>query len=189
MVSQTLPYKETSEQAHEGIIINKLSKFSIFVKNIYIRTFTSWLNFAKMLIDTYMIKVETDKAPKAIGPYSQAVRVGGFLYISGQIAINPATGKLIKEGTKGQTVQVIKNIEAILSTQNIGTKGHNKKFADLSNVVKTEIFLQNINDFKDLNEAYASKFIQEPLPARQVIEVSELPLNAKVEISCIAYLG
>jgi len=123
--------------------------------------------------------VNTDKAPQAIGPYSQAVIAGDFMYISGQIAIIPATGILVEGNIKEQTAQVITNLTAVLETQGI----------DLDKVVKTEVYLTDMNDFKDMNEVYASKFTNEIKPARQAMEVSKLPLNAKIEISAVAYLG
>lgn len=124
-------------------------------------------------------KIDTDKAPKAIGPYSQAIIAGDFMFISGQIAINPLTGKMIPGGIKEQAAQVIKNISAILAVENIG----------LDKVVKTEVYLKDMNDFKAMNEVYQEQFKDDPKPARQTMEVSKLPLGALVEISCIAYLG
>lgn len=124
-------------------------------------------------------KIETDKAPSAIGPYSQAVIAEDFIFVSGQIPVNPLTGKISGEDIADQTDQVINNIEAVLATQNIG----------LERVIKTEVYLKDMNDFKAMNEVYGSRFVHEPKPARQAVEVSRLPLDVKVEISCIAYSG
>lgn len=124
-------------------------------------------------------KIETDQALTAIGPYSQAVIAGDLVFVSGQIPIDPSTGKMAGEDIVTQTNQVINNIEAILATQNIG----------LERVVKTEVYLKDMNDFKVMNEVYSERFIHDPKPARQAMEVSRLPLDVKVEISCIAYTG
>ena len=119
--------------------------------------------------------VKTDKAPQAVGPYSQAVKVGNFLFISGQIAINPETGKLEGETVAEQTERVLKNIEAILREAGFSLK----------DVVKTTVYLKNICDFAEMNEVYA-KFFGEHRPARATVEVSNLPLGALVEIEAIA---
>jgi len=123
-------------------------------------------------------RVETKRAPKAIGPYSQGVIAGKYIFISGQIAIDPSTGKFVEGEIKEQTTQVINNIKVILESQGIG----------LDKVVKSEVYLTDIRDFQYMNEVYASMFSSDPKPARQVAEVSKLPLNAKIEIPCIAYL-
>jgi len=123
-------------------------------------------------------QIKTDKAPQAIGPYSQAIIAGNFLFVSGQIPLNPASATIITGGIKEQTSQTLKNIGAIL-------KQAGSSFED---VVKVEIFLKNMNDFNIVNELYASFFPQDPKPARQVIEVSRLPRDVLIEISCIAYL-
>ena len=119
--------------------------------------------------------IKTDKAPQAVGPYSQAVKVGNFLFISGQIAINPETGKLEGETVAEQTERVLKNIEAILREAGFSLK----------DVVKTTVYLKNICDFAQMNGVYA-KFFGEHRPARATVEVSNLPLGALVEIEAIA---
>ena len=119
--------------------------------------------------------IKTDKAPQAVGPYSQAVKVGNFLFISGQIAINPETGKLEGETVAQQTERVLKNIEAILREAGFSLK----------DVVKTTVYLKKICDFAEMNEVYA-KFFGEHKPARATVEVSNLPLGALVEIEAIA---
>ncbi len=124
-------------------------------------------------------KVETEKAPQAIGPYSQAVSAGEYLFVSGQIPINPATGKLVEGGVEKQAGQVLDNIEAILKAFGIG----------FDRVVKSEVYLKDIGDFGAVNDVYASRFSHETKPARQAMQVAKLPMDALVEISCIAYTG
>ena len=119
--------------------------------------------------------IKTDKAPQAVGPYSQAVKVGNLLFISGQIAINPETGKLEGETVAEQTERVLKNIEEILREAGFSLK----------DVVKTTVYLKNIKDFAEMNGVYA-KFFGEHKPARATVEVSNLPLGALVEIEAIA---
>ena len=120
-------------------------------------------------------KVATDKAPAAIGPYSQAVIAGKMLYASGQIPINPETGNVEAEGIEAQTEQVMKNIGAVLAAGDCSYK----------DVVKTTIFLTNMSDFDAVNQIYANTF-GEHKPARSTIEVSKLPKGALVEIELIA---
>lgn len=123
-----------------------------------------------------MKKIETNAAPKAIGSYSQAITVGNFVYTSGQIPINPASGEIETADIVRQTEQVIKNIEAILSASG----------SSLEKAVKTTCFLTNIDDFTRFNEIYAKYFTQNP--ARSCVEVSALPQNSLVEIEVIAVL-
>ncbi len=122
-----------------------------------------------------MKTINTNNAPAAIGPYSQAVQSNGFLFCSGQLGINPATGKLTSDDTESQTSQIMNNIKALLNAANL----------DLKNVVKTTIFLASMNDFKTVNDIYASHFGTHK-PARSTVQVSQLPLGAKIEIECIA---
>lgn len=122
--------------------------------------------------------LKTDKAPKAIGPYSQAVSDGNYLFVSGQLPIDPKTGRIEAQDTIGQGKQVLSNIEAILT----------KAGLDFSHVLRVDVFLTNLDDFKDLNAFYQECFGQSVPPARQTIEVSRLPMDAKIEISCIARL-
>lgn len=124
-----------------------------------------------------IIKVEVVTAPKVVGPYSQGVIVAGFVFCSGQIAINPIDGKMVKGGIIEQTRQVIKNLEAVLHGVNL----------DLSRVIKTEVYLTNMSDFALMNEIYSDYFKSEPLPARVTVEVSRLPKDSLLEISCVAY--
>ena len=121
-----------------------------------------------------MKTISTDKAPAAVGPYSQAKVVGGLLFASGQIPLNPATGKVVEGGIVEQTEQVCKNIEAVLTEA--GT--------DFSKVVKTTCFLADISDFKAFNEVYAKYFTSKP--ARSCVAVKDLPLGVIVEVEIIA---
>ena len=118
--------------------------------------------------------IHTDKAPKAIGPYSQGIIVGDFVYTSGQIPINPKTG-IMETDIKLATKQSMENIKAIL--EEVGTS--------LENVIKTTIFLKDLNDFNVVNEVYATYF-KENNPARSCVEVSKLPKDAVIEIEAIA---
>ncbi|WP_304343304.1 RidA family protein [Chryseobacterium koreense] len=120
--------------------------------------------------------ISTDKAPAAIGPYSQANLANGILYISGQIPVNAETGKL-EEGIEKATHQVMKNLEAILAQAGMTFK----------NVVKATIFLKNMDDFSAMNEIYASYLDPESFPARETVQVSCLPKNVDIEISMIAH--
>jgi 2-iminobutanoate/2-iminopropanoate deaminase len=121
--------------------------------------------------------IKTKNAPEAIGPYSQAVKSGNLLFVSGQVPVNPATGK-ISEDFKGQTRQSLDNLKAILLAA--GT--------DLSRVLKTTVFLQNLDDFSTMNEIYQEYFTKEP-PARSTIEVSRIPRGASIEIEAIAVIS
>ncbi|MFI3319935.1 MAG: RidA family protein [Rikenellaceae bacterium] len=118
--------------------------------------------------------ISTPNAPKAVGPYSQAVMAGDTLYISGQIAINPATGE-VATTIEDQTIQVLKNIDAILSEAGLSK----------DNVVKTSVLLDSMDDFAAMNAIYAGYFT-ENMPARACYEVAKLPLGVKVEIEAIA---
>lgn len=122
-------------------------------------------------------KVETDQAPAVVGPYSQAVVAGQFIFCSGQIAINPVSNILVEGGIRAQTEQVIKNVKNILAAASVS----------LGDVVKTEVYLQNMNDFGDMNEIYKKYFDFEPLPSRVTVEVARLPKKALIEIACLAF--
>ena len=119
--------------------------------------------------------VSTDKAPGAIGPYSQAIKASGMVFCSGQIPIDPATGSFVSEDISEQTVQVFKNLMAVLEAAGSG----------LDKVVKTTVFLADMNDFAAMNEVYA-KYFTENKPARATVQAAGLPRDAKVEIECIA---
>jgi 2-iminobutanoate/2-iminopropanoate deaminase len=119
--------------------------------------------------------ISTHQAPAAIGPYSQAIRVGNLLYTSGQIPINPATGNFVEGGIKEQTRQSLTNIKAILEEAGL----------TMAHVVKTTVFMADMNDFADMNAVYA-EFFAEPYPARSAVAVKTLPKGALVEIEVIA---
>lgn len=121
--------------------------------------------------------IHSDKAPAAIGPYSQAIRKGPGLFISGQLGVNPATGELVSNDVKEQTRQALKNMQAILAEAG----------AKVEDVVKTTVFITSMNDFAAVNEAYAEVFNNEP-PARSCFAVAALPKNGKVEIEAIAFV-
>jgi 2-iminobutanoate/2-iminopropanoate deaminase len=124
-------------------------------------------------------QIHTTKAPAAIGPYSQAIVAGGFLFISGQIPIDPANGEVVENDISIQTRRVLDNLKAIL----------HEAGKDFKDVVKVEVFLADINDFATVNGIYAEYFTADPKPARQAVEVANLPKFVKVEISCIAFMG
>ena len=119
--------------------------------------------------------VKTDKAPAPVGPYNQAIINGGFIFTTSQIAMDPTSGQLEKEDIKLQTERVIKNLSAVLEAAD----------SDLSKVVKTTVFLKNMDDFSAMNEVYAAYFTGDA-PARSAVEVSRLPKDVMVEIECIA---
>ena len=122
-----------------------------------------------------MKAISTEKAPAAIGPYSQAIQVGNLVYTSGQIPIDPATGMIVTGGIKEQTLQSLTNVKAIL--EEVGLT--------MSNVLKTTVFMTDMGDFADMNSVYA-EFFTEPYPARSAVAVKTLPKGALVEIEVIA---
>ena len=124
-----------------------------------------------------MQAIHTEKAPKAIGPYSQAIKVGNLVFASGQVPIVPATGEFVEGGIKEQTRQSLTNAKAIL--EEAGTS--------LSKVVKTTVYLSDMANFAAMNEVYAEFFTQ-PYPARSAVAVKTLPKNSLVEVECIAEL-
>ena len=119
--------------------------------------------------------ISTSKAPAAIGPYSQAIQVGNFVYTSGQIPIDPSTGQFAEGGIKEQTRQSLLNVKAILEESGL----------TMSDVVKTTVFMADMNDFADMNSVYA-EFFSEPYPARSAVAVRTLPKGALVEIEVVA---
>jgi len=121
--------------------------------------------------------IQTEKAPKAIGPYSQAIQAGNFLFLSGQIPLDPKTGELVKGDIRKQTQQVLENIKGILESQGLG----------MENVVKVTIFLKDIANFNQVNEVYATYFPSSP-PARSTVEVAKLPRDADIEIEALAII-
>jgi len=122
--------------------------------------------------------IQTDKAPQAIGPYSQAVKINGFVFASGQIPIDPATGQFVEGGIAEQTEQVMKNVSAVLQAAGSG----------LDKVVKTTVFLADMGEFAAMNEVYGRYFQEQP-PARATVEAARLPRDARVEIEAIALVG
>lgn len=121
-------------------------------------------------------KIATTQAPAAIGPYSQGIRVGEFVYFSGQIPLDPKTGDVVTGGIEEQTRQVMDNLGAVLGAAGLG----------FSDVVKTTIFLTNLGDFALVNQIYGARF-QEPYPARSTVQVAALPKGVAVEIECVAW--
>ena len=122
--------------------------------------------------------VRTEAAPQAIGPYSQAVVAGGFVFASGQIPTDPATGQFVEGGVAEQTRQVLRNLSKVLEAAGTG----------LERVVKTTVFLADMNDFAEMNEVYGSFFGENP-PARSTVEAARLPRDARVEIDVVALAG
>lgn len=122
-----------------------------------------------------MKALHTNNAPAAIGPYSQAIEVNGFVFASGQIPINPATGEIVEGGIKEQTRQALTNASKIMEEAGLS----------LANVIKTTVFMADMNDFAAMNEVYAT-FFNEPYPARSAVAVKMLPKNVLVEVECIA---
>lgn len=123
--------------------------------------------------------IETSRAPQAIGPYSQAVRAGDFVFASGQIPLDPKTGEMIAGDVAEQTEQVLRNLEAVLEAA--GTS--------LAQVVKTTVFLADMNDFAAMNEVYGRHFNENAPPARATVEAARLPRDARVEIEAIAIIA
>ena len=119
--------------------------------------------------------IRTAKAPSAIGPYSQAIQVGGFVYTSGQIPIDPATGVFVEGGIREQTRQSLLNVKAVLEEAGL----------TMADIVKTTVFMADMNDFADMNAVYA-EFFSEPYPARSAVAVKTLPKGALVEIEVVA---
>ena len=127
-----------------------------------------------------VVPIETKFAPKPVGPYNQAVKVEDWLYCSGQIALDPVTGEMIGNGNiEEETRQVLKNLIAVVQAAG----GEN------SNVIRTTIYLTDLNDFAKVNQIYAETFDNKVSPARACVEVSNLPKGGKIEIDCIAWLG
>jgi 2-iminobutanoate/2-iminopropanoate deaminase len=122
--------------------------------------------------------ISTDQAPKAIGPYSQAVISNGMAFLSGQIPLDPQTNQLIDGDIAAQTGRVLENIKAVLEAGG----------ASLASVVKTTVFLQDMGEFAKMNEVYARYFPENP-PARSTVQAARLPRDVKVEIDCIAFVG
>lgn len=121
-------------------------------------------------------KISTPEAPAAIGPYSQGIEINGLIFVSGQLPIDPQQGSIVAQDIESQTRQSIKNCLAILKSQKLTAR----------NVIKTTVFLQNINDFEKVNAIYAETFGSDIAPARSLVQVAALPKQALIEIECIA---
>jgi 2-iminobutanoate/2-iminopropanoate deaminase len=121
--------------------------------------------------------IQTEKAPKAIGPYSQAIQAGNFLFLSGQIPLDPASGELLKGDIREQARRVLENLKGVLESQNLG----------MEDVVKVTIFLKEMGNFSQVNEVYGTYFPSSP-PARSTVEVARLPRDADIEIEAIAFV-
>ena len=119
--------------------------------------------------------ISTDRGPKAIGPYSQAIRANGFIFISGQVAIDPATGKIVEGDVTRQTARALDNLKAIVEAAG----------SSLEHAVKVSVFLKDMNDFAAMNKVYVTYFPKNP-PARTTVEVARLPLDLRLEIDLIA---
>lgn len=117
--------------------------------------------------------ISSPNAPKALGPYSQAIKLGDFVYLSGQIPMDPSTGEIVPGGIQEQTQQVLKNIEAVLAEMDL----------EIRHVVKTTVFMTDLSEFDAMNQIYAVYF-NEPFPARSTVQVAALPKGAKIEIEC-----
>ena len=124
-----------------------------------------------------ILDIRTEQAPRAIGPYSQGIRAGGFIYVSGQTPLDPSSGVLVSGGIEAQTRQALLNVQAVLAATG----------ATLGNVVKTTVFIRDMNDFPRINEIYAG-FFSQPYPARSTVEVSRLPKDALIEIEAVAVM-
>jgi len=123
-------------------------------------------------------RIQTDNAPAAIGPYSQAIKAGGFVFCSGQVALDPQTGQFVAGGVAEQTEQVLKNLSAVLEAAG----------SSLDQVVKTTVFLADMKEFSEMNEVYA-RFFSEPPPARATVAAAGLPRDARVEIEAVALVS
>jgi 2-iminobutanoate/2-iminopropanoate deaminase len=131
----------------------------------------------EMIMDANRQTISTEKAPQAIGPYSQAIKAGHILYTSGQIGLDPKTGVLVEGGVEAETRQALENLNQILSSAE----------TDLQSVLKTTVFLQDINDFTRMNTVYAEFFKDQP-PARSAVQIAALPKGAAVEIEAVALI-
>ncbi|XP_050220069.1 reactive Intermediate Deaminase A, chloroplastic [Mercurialis annua] len=143
------------------------------------RSFAPFASLTTASSSTTSVKeaVKCDKAPAALGPYSQAIKVNNLVFVSGVLGLIPETGKFVSDSVEEQTEQLLKNMGEILKTSG----------ADYSSVVKTTIMLADLKDFKKVNEIYA-KYFPSPFPARSTYQVAALPMDARIEIECIAQL-
>jgi 2-iminobutanoate/2-iminopropanoate deaminase len=157
----------------------KVSKIGVIIVSALVFSAFGWLVLPSIettsAADKKKKAVESSDAPKAIGPYSQAIVANDLVFVSGQIGLDPKTGNLVEGGVEAQTEQVMKNLEAVLRASK----------SDFDNVVKATIFLADINDFAKVNEVYAKSF-KAPFPARATVQAARLPRDARVEIELTA---
>ena|SRR3989344_6863423 len=125
------------------------------------------------------IQFESTDVPKAVGPYSQAIKAGDLIFVSGQIGIMPSTGRVVEEGVVAQSRQIFRNIKAILRDEG----------CTMEQIVKCEVYLKNISDFQPVNAVFAEVFTKGTKPARHTVQVVGLPMGAMIEIACVAYAG
>jgi len=126
---------------------------------------------------THAKETSAGNSPKSVGPYSQSVTAGGFIFCSGQVPVDPQTSAVVAGGIKEQATQALANLKAVLADAG----------ADLASVARTEVFLKNMDDFAAFNDEYAAWFIEDPKPARTTVEVARLPKDVLAEIACVAY--
>jgi 2-iminobutanoate/2-iminopropanoate deaminase len=155
----------------DGFFVCCVTKASVKIRVLFVA-------FKMRTVETVKQIITTGDAPKAIGPYSQAVVAGGFVFASGQIPLDPSTGELVEGGIAEQAEQVLRNISKVLEAAGTG----------LERVVKTTVFLADMNDFAAMNEVYGRYFSHEP-PARSTVQAARLPRDVRVEIDVIALAG
>lgn len=159
--------------------MNKSEALNLEIRNCFVLhylEFSALNHYHPQYLKRMKTTVHTDKAPAAIGPYSQAILVNGFLYTSGQIALNPETGELEMQNIEHETSRVMQNLKAVLEAVEM----------DFSNVIKTTIYLSDMAYYAQVNAIYAEFFGEHP-PAREAVQVAGLPKGVNVEISCIAF--
>lgn len=148
-----------------------METFEVYYNTKHIRLLGEWKGWINL--DSYVIS--TDNAPKAIGPYSQGMRVGNFVFTSGQIPLDPSTGEIVSLDVEIQTKQVLENLKFVLEAGG----------SDLEHVIKTTVFIQNMDDFGKINDIYGSYFTK-VFPARSCVEVARLPKGVLIEIEAVA---
>jgi len=157
------------------LLSSKQAKSRICVRSNYLARNPAALKF---VVSMRPVAISPAAAPKAVGPYSVAIRIGDFLFASGQIPLDPANGAVVPGGIEPQTVRVLENIKTVLADQGL----------TLANVVKTTVFMTNLGEFAQMNAIYA-RYFAEPFPARSTVQVSALPKGAAVEIEAIAHFS
>lgn len=180
-----IPFFKTLSNSRSFLILSSLLKPNCFIL-VHLPHLIDYFNLFLDTLGKHILTkivsnkkvISTAQSPKAIGPYSQAILSDGWLFISGQIPIDPATHQLISDDIKGQTKQVLENLQAIIKQAG----------GSLGNVVKTTVYLKDMNEFPAMNEVYAEYFPKDP-PARATVEVSRLPKDVRIEIDAIARLN